>query len=118
MKNIILRIGMTKYDFKQYEVAAIYGCSECNFSKILREELPEDFQIRMVDLLEKIRNGEKYDDSFIKKYKEQKRREAFIRRNELRAEMFADYISKIEQKKIDCILDEMQEQRLLGRGCL
>lgn len=119
--NIILRIGMTEYDFKQYEVAEIYGCSEYTFSRMLREELPKEFQSQMVDLLRKKRYGEDYDDSFIKKYKEQKRTESAWERNETKAERYANYINyyinkKGDSKKNDRILDEMQEKRLLERG--
>lgn len=99
-----LRTAMARYGFRQYEVAEICGYSEFAFSRLLRKELPEEFQIKLNTVLSQIKQGEKYDDSFIKEFK--------CKRKSTPA-----YKQRIS-RRTDRILDYMEEKRLLERGVL
>ena len=51
MNNAKVRIAMIECNMKQYELAQIMGRHEGSVSRMLRDELPEDEQNRIVDLI-------------------------------------------------------------------
>lgn len=52
MNNVKLRIALIKHNMKQYELADLLSVSESKVSKMLRSELPEKEQNRIVKLIE------------------------------------------------------------------
>lgn len=54
-QNTKVKVAMAIYDLKQWEVAKLMGINETKFSKMLREELPEAEQNRIVALIEESR---------------------------------------------------------------
>lgn len=59
--NVLIRVGMAELNIRQYQAAKILGISEGYLSKILREELPQSKQYKM---LEQIREGvSKHDEN-------------------------------------------------------
>ena len=55
--NIKIRLKIFETGLKQWEVARLMGVSESKLSRMLRDELPEDEQNRIIDILER-RNNE------------------------------------------------------------
>ena len=53
MKNKKIKIAMVENDIKQYQLARIMDRHESAVSRMLREELPEAEQDRIVRLIEK-----------------------------------------------------------------
>ena len=51
LKNIKIRVEMTRIGLKQWEVAKLLGISESVFSRKLRNELPEAEQERIITLI-------------------------------------------------------------------
>lgn len=54
-QNTKVKVAMAIYDLKQWEVAKLMGIGETKFSKMLREELLEAEQNRIVALIEESR---------------------------------------------------------------
>lgn len=50
--NMSIRIAMIKYGLTQWDVAKILGVSESTFYRMIRDELPEEEQKRIVKLIE------------------------------------------------------------------
>ena len=55
--NIKIRLKIFETGVKQWEVARLMGVSESKLSRMLRDELPEDEQNRIIDIIER-RNNE------------------------------------------------------------
>ena len=55
--NIKIRLKIFETGLKQWEVARLMGVSESKLSRMLRDELPEDEQNRIIDIIER-RNNE------------------------------------------------------------
>ena len=55
--NIKIRLKIFETGLKQWEVARLIGVSESKLSRMLRDELPEDEQNRIIDIIER-RNDE------------------------------------------------------------
>lgn len=53
MKNSRIRVAMTLHSMKQWELAEIMGMSEASVSRLLRHELPEEAQDRIIEIIEK-----------------------------------------------------------------
>lgn len=51
-KNISIRVAMMTHGLTQWDVAKILGVSESTFYRMMRDELPEDEQERIVKLIE------------------------------------------------------------------
>lgn len=47
--NVNVRIEMTRYGLKQWQVAALLGMSESVFCRRLKKELPEDEQQAIIE---------------------------------------------------------------------
>ena len=62
MNNMIIRIKLLEHNKRLWWLAQILGTSEATLSRRLRNELPEDEQIRIVDLIEE-KAGENRDSS-------------------------------------------------------
>ncbi len=52
MKNMAIRIAMTQYGMKQWQVAKLLNISESALSRLLRVELPEEKQRNIVSLIQ------------------------------------------------------------------
>ena len=52
MKNARIRVAMTLQNMKQWELAEKMGISEASVSRLLRHELPEAEQNRIIKLIE------------------------------------------------------------------
>lgn len=52
MNNIRIRVAMIQHNLKQWELAEKMGTSEASLSRMLRHELPEDEQSRIIKLIE------------------------------------------------------------------
>ncbi len=63
MTNKKVRIAMAEHDVKQYRLAQIMGKHESAISKLLRDELPDSEQTRIVHLIEEEarKNGARND---------------------------------------------------------
>ena len=55
--NIKIRLKIFETGLKQWKVAQLMGVSESKLSRMLRDELPEDEQNRIIDIIER-RNNE------------------------------------------------------------
>lgn len=62
MTNIKIRIKLLEYNKRIWWLAKILGTSEATMSRRLRNELPEDEQIRIIQLIEE-KAGEKHDNA-------------------------------------------------------
>ena len=62
MNNMKIRIKLLEHNKRLWWLAQILGTSEATLSRRLRNELPEDEQIRIVDLIEE-KAGENRDSS-------------------------------------------------------
>ena len=51
MKNLKVRITMTELGLKQWQVAELLNISESVFSRLLRKELSEEEQKRIINLM-------------------------------------------------------------------
>ena len=54
MNNIKIRITMMEHNLKQWQLAKLLDVSESTVNRLLREELPEEEQDRIVEI---IKNG-------------------------------------------------------------
>ena len=54
MNNIKIRITMMEHNIKQWQLAKLLDVSESTVNRLLREELPEEEQDRIVEI---IKNG-------------------------------------------------------------
>lgn len=52
MNNIRIRFALIQHNMKQWELAEKMGLSEPSLSRMLRRELPEEEQDRIVELIE------------------------------------------------------------------
>ena len=52
MKNIRIRVAMTQKNMKQWQLAEKLEISEASVSRLLRHELPEAEQKRIIELIE------------------------------------------------------------------
>lgn len=53
MNNLKIRVAMISNNVKQWEVAELLKVSEPSLSRMLRHELPEEEQDRIINLIEK-----------------------------------------------------------------
>lgn len=51
--NLKIRVAMTEHQFTQWKLARLLGVSESTIYRMIREELPEEEQDRIVDLIRK-----------------------------------------------------------------
>ena len=58
MTNIKIRIAMMGRNIKQWQLAKLLKVSESTVNRMLREELPEEEQNRIVALIESGKGGE------------------------------------------------------------
>jgi hypothetical protein len=58
MSNKDIRLAVIEAGLKYYTVAKAYGCTDANFSRKLREELPEEEKTKLLDIIENLM-GEK-----------------------------------------------------------
>ena len=54
-KNLDVRKKIKTYGLRQWQVAKRYGLHEGNFSRMLREELPEDIKVRIFQIIEQLK---------------------------------------------------------------
>ena len=114
--NLILRMGIIRNGYRYYECAAMLGYSEFTFSRILREELPQDFQEKFANYLTKKRNGEVCDASFIDNFKERRNLEKYINKVELISNRKTSNAATL--RKTSNILYDMEEKRIAETGCI
>ena len=57
MNNLKVRISMVEHDVKQYQLAQMMGRHEGSVSRMLRDELPDEEQDRIVRLIEEEANN-------------------------------------------------------------
>jgi len=53
LNNLKIRVAMISNNVKQWEVAELLKVSEPSLSRMLRHELPEEEQDRIINLIEK-----------------------------------------------------------------
>lgn len=53
MNNINVRLSMMEHDLKQWQLAKLLNVSESTVNRLLREELPQEEQARIIDLIRK-----------------------------------------------------------------
>lgn len=58
MNNKKVRIAMIEHGYKQYQLAQIMGRHEGAVSRMLRDELPDDEQDRIVRMIEEASENE------------------------------------------------------------
>ena len=62
MKNVKIKLAMTEFDLRQWELARLMGIHEGTLSRMLRNELPEEEQMKIVDLIQQhAREGQNND---------------------------------------------------------
>ncbi|HPT70466.1 MAG TPA: hypothetical protein PKW50_09980 [Syntrophomonas sp.] len=54
-QNMKIRIATKAAGLKLWQVAKAYGMTESSFSRILREELPEDIQSALLDIIHNLK---------------------------------------------------------------
>jgi len=54
MNNIKIRMSLIEHDLKQWELASILNVSESQVSRMLRTELPEEEQDRIIAKIEEV----------------------------------------------------------------
>ena len=52
MTNKAIRMKLVEYDLKQWQLSKLLGKSEANVYRLLREELPEEEQSKIISLIE------------------------------------------------------------------
>ena len=57
MKNLLIREAAAKARVMMWEIAAELGITDFTFSRRLRKELPEDEQRRILDIIQRIKDG-------------------------------------------------------------
>lgn len=57
MNNLKIRVAMISNNVKQWEVAELLKVSEPSLSRMLRHELPEEEQDRIINLIEESKKG-------------------------------------------------------------
>ena len=97
VKNCIRENGLA-----QWQVSKMIGISESYFSKILRDELPDDYKNALISAINKLGSGEFPDLSYFENRKKTANLEKLRRK------------SCAEQKRIDKILLEIEERRREG----
>ena len=58
MENLNIRQKIKEAGLKQWEVAEAYGISEGNFSRLMRRELSPERRQRVLDAIERLKEGE------------------------------------------------------------
>lgn len=54
MKNAEIRMAMIMKGVRQYQISRRYGLTESNFSRLLREELPEQKKALILSIIEEL----------------------------------------------------------------
>lgn len=52
MTNKAIRMKLVEYDLKQWQLSKLLGKSEATVYRLLREELPEEEQSKIISLIE------------------------------------------------------------------
>lgn len=54
MKNTEIRMAMIMNGVRQYQIAPRYGLNESNFSRLLRDELPQEKKDRILSIINEL----------------------------------------------------------------
>ena len=105
-KNIEIRKALAENQIYHWEMAEYLDISEGTFSKMLRNELPDDIQDQILNVIECVKTNKPYDNRFIREYlnfkKSVTRRAHYIYSNgEHYAKMIARGLDDAERRRLE-----------------
>lgn len=111
MANKILRSFWAETNIPFYEFANMVDLSDSYFSKILRNDLPEDVQRNLITAMEQKLNGQKPDLSVWGAWRKKQAVLSRAKRNDKQRK----YLSAISAwRKENAFFDDVEERRIKG----